>query len=180
MNRRRRARHAPSRAPSSAAASIQSGGALPNSASTVSVPGNAVLHRVGCIERGELAVIDDRDAVAEFVGFVHVVRGQQNGHFGFVAQSRESFPTRWFAKQDRGRSWAHRETESWANGPGPARFPSAGACRPKRFPRARREISSGPPTRADRRSAGRGFARHSVELRVDQHIFSSRSVPDRM
>ena len=56
------------------------------------VPGNAVLERHGRIERDQLSVVDDRDAVAQAIGFVHVVGGNQHGEIAGVLEVVEHLP----------------------------------------------------------------------------------------
>ena len=50
--------------------------------------GNAVLQIGRSVERDQLAVIDDGDAVAELVGFVHVMRGEENVRSDFSRRRR--------------------------------------------------------------------------------------------
>src|SRR5258706_396192 len=44
------------------------------------------------VERDQLAVIHNGDAIAQAVGFVHVMRGDQNGEFPLALDVAEHFP----------------------------------------------------------------------------------------
>ena len=155
-----------------ASASCQSAGAPENSASTTSLPGNAVLEPRGRVQRGQLAVIHDGDAVAQLVGLVHVVRGQQNRQARLLLELLESSPRRWCARPDRGPWSARRERESSANAPARARFPAAAACRRKTCPPAICRSASDPRLPADSRiSSARSSGGHAVKLGVNQQIF---------
>src|SRR5258706_11198780 len=46
------------------------------------------------VERDQLAVIHNGDAIAQAVGFVHVMRGDQNGEFSLALYVSEHFPYR--------------------------------------------------------------------------------------
>ena len=59
--------------------SCQSGGASDEFRLHDVVAGDAVLQVRGRVQRDEFAVVHDGDAVAQLVGFVHVVRGEQDG-----------------------------------------------------------------------------------------------------
>ena len=63
---------------SAARRSAQSGGRAAKLTSSDVLAGNRRLELQRRIERHELAVVDDRDAIAELVGFVHVVRREQD------------------------------------------------------------------------------------------------------
>ena len=54
--------------------------------------GHAGFQRGRRIERDQLAVIDDGDAVAEAVGFVHVVGGDQDGELALALDVGQHFP----------------------------------------------------------------------------------------
>ena len=71
---------------------------------------NAVLQPRRRIQRRQLAVIDNGDAVAQLVRFIHVMRGQQNRQLGFVAQRANHLPHVAFAKPDRAPWSARPET----------------------------------------------------------------------
>ena len=60
----------------------------------MSAVGHAVLQFCGRVEGHEHSVIHDRDAVAELVGFVHVMRRQQNGQARGFLQFGDHFPHR--------------------------------------------------------------------------------------
>ena len=159
--------------------SIQSGGASENSASTTSVASNAVFQVRGRIERGELAVVHDGDAMAQLVGFVHVVRGKQNRQAIVPADFRIISQT--FVRETGSRPVV-----------GSSRNRMCGECTSPRAISRRRRMppenvrtmalancvrSTASSRRCDQRSAFR--SRHAVELRVDQHVFLARSDPDR-
>ena len=59
--------------------SCQPGGALAKLTSSEFLPGIDAFELQRRIERLQLAVIDDGDAIAQLVGLVHVVRRDQNG-----------------------------------------------------------------------------------------------------
>ena len=65
-----------------------------NCASTTLVPGNACFERHRSIERYQLSVIDDGDAVAQAIGFIHVVRGDQHGEMAGISEVVEHLPHR--------------------------------------------------------------------------------------
>ena len=79
------------------------------------------------IERDQLAVIDDGDAVAELVGLVHVVGGDQDGQVALALEARRASPRRRRARPGRGR-WSARRGRR-----------SCGSCtRPRAISRRRR------------------------------------------
>src|SRR5579871_7029155 len=54
--------------------------------------GHARLERRRRIESNQLAVIDDGDAIAEAIGFVHVMSGDEDGELAFFFDVAEHLP----------------------------------------------------------------------------------------
>ena len=78
----------------------------------------------------ELAVIDDGDAIAELVGFVHVVRRERTVR-SRCALMRLSISQTATREPDRGRWSARRERKCAARAPDRARSRRGAACRPR-------------------------------------------------
>ena len=98
------------------------------------------------------AVVDDREAVAQRVGLVEVVGGEEHAWCRSRAGGGPR-PTSGLAPADRDRSSARRGTAGPGDGPCRARRPAVGACRPSSCRSRGRRPPSGPPHRAARARA---------------------------
>ena len=76
------------------AAPPKPGGTAEKLTSTVFLLGTDGLQLEGRVEGLQLAVVDDGDAVAELVGLVHVVRGQEDGEIALGLDLAQHLPDR--------------------------------------------------------------------------------------
>ncbi len=71
--------------------------------------GDARLQGLRRIQCDQLAVIDDGDAIAQTIGLVHIVGGDEDGEVAIVLEFLgEHLPNGDTGEQDRGRWWARR------------------------------------------------------------------------
>ena len=117
------------------------------------------LQRLRRVEHDDLAVVHDRDAVAE-LRLVHVVRRHEDRDLLRLAAARGCSARSSCASAGRGRSSARRGTARAASAAGRGRSPAAGACRPRTSAPASRAAPTGRPSRAPGACArGRGRRR---------------------
>ena len=137
---------------------------------TTSPPRRAFEAR-GRVQRHDLPVVDDRDAVAG-LRLVHVVGREEDRHaFRRLAVTARTSTGRG-ATAGRGRRSARPGTAPWGSASARARSPAGVSCRRRTPARGRPRVRSGRHARARRRSARDVCARHAVDLAVKHEVLA--------
>ena len=165
-------RDTPSTCGSASRRACQPSGTAENVTSSRLRPGNRRLQHRRRIERLQLAMVHDRDVVAEPVGLVHVVRRDEHGELALLLDVAQHLPHRHARHRiEAGGRLVEKEHARLVDEP--ARDLHAP-------PHAAREILDllvGPLRQLDRLEqfadeAVAALARHAVELRVDEQILA--------
>src|SRR6185312_7724333 len=77
-------------------------------------PRNAGLQRAWSVQRHQLAVIDNGDAVAQTISFIHVVRGDQDRKISLLFDIADHLPHRHARYRVKSSRWLIQEEDSWA------------------------------------------------------------------